>query len=126
MICNLPYVKKIELSGLWDGGHVKINRIDKVDNVGAYVIKYMVADMDDTRLMGEHAYLRSRRLDEPIEYKTWQGDREAWQTLHNALEGMTASYATTYESEQAGKILYRQYNTNRQGAQQEPNGNDYN
>lgn len=114
MICNLPYIKKDELASIWAGGFVKINRIDKVDNVGAYVIKYMTSDMDDRRLCGENAYLHSRGLEKPVELATWrQESAETWQEVHNALENEKPSYVATYESEAAGRCEYRQYNFNR-------------
>lgn len=114
MICNLPYVKKEELASIWAGGFVKVNAIDKVDNVGAYVIKYMTVDMDDKRLAGQNAYLHSRGLDKPVELVTWRQDNaEAWQEIHNALENEKPSYEATYESEVAGRCEYRQFNFNR-------------
>ena len=93
---------------------MKINRIDKVDNVGAYVIKYMTADMDDKRLCGLNAYLHSRGLEEPIELTTWKGDSLEWREVHEFLESKTPSYSAKYESDAAGVIEYTQYNFNRQ------------
>lgn len=114
MICNLPYIKKEELAEIWAGGFIKVNAIDKVDNVGAYVIKYMTVDMDDKRLAGQNAYLHSRGLEKPVELATWRQDNaEAWQEIHNALENEKPSYEATYESEVAGRCEYRQYNFNR-------------
>ena len=114
MICNLPYIKKEELASIWAGGFVKVNAIDKVDNVGAYVIKYMTVDMDDKRLVGQNAYLHSKGLEKPVELATWRQDSiEAWQDIHNALENEKPSYEATYESEVAGRCEYRQYNFNR-------------
>jgi hypothetical protein len=95
---------------------VKINRIDKVDNVGAYVIKYMTADMDDKRLQGLKAYNCSKGLDKPVELKSWaSADVDALYGVKDSLDGKSPSYASTYESENAGKIVYRQYNFNRKG-----------
>lgn len=113
MICNLPYIKKADLQEIWKGGFVKINAIDKVDNVGAYVIKYMCKDTEDKRLCGENAYLHSRGLQEPVEVCTWKGDTDIWRQIHNALQSETPSYFAEYESEYAGHIEYMQYNFNR-------------
>jgi hypothetical protein len=113
VICNLPYLKKSELQEIWGAGFVKINAIDKVDNVGAYVIKYMTADMDDQRLCGLQAYLHSRGLTEPIEITTWRSDPELWRQAHASLQNETPSYSAKYESESAGLIEYEQYNFNR-------------
>lgn len=128
MICDIPYIRKAELAELWGGGYVKINRIDRVDNVGAYVIKYMTIDAGDKRLMGENAYLHSRGLEKPVELTTWrEKDHDEWWSMHDALEKATPSYAGTYESEKAGRVEYRQYNFNRnqdtpgtRGSQEEP------
>lgn len=113
MICNLPFVKKSELQEIWRGGFVKINAIDKVDNVGAYVVKYMCKDTEDERLCGENAYLHSRGLREPVEVCTWKGNSDEWRQIHDTLESETPSYSAKYESEYAGKIEYMQYNFNR-------------
>ena len=113
MICNLPFIKKSELQEIWRGGFVKINRIDKVDNVGAYVIKYMCKDTEDKRLCGENAYMHSKGLREPLEICTWKGDASEWRDVHDALERETPSYSAKYESEHAGVIEYMQYNHNR-------------
>lgn len=114
MICNLPFVEQQHLAKMWGGGFIKINRIDKVDNVGAYVVKYMTTDMDDRRLAAQNAYLHSKGLLKPIEVCTWNADqRHQWQEIHDALEKETPSYAATYESDVAGHVEYRQYNFNR-------------
>ena len=110
MICNLPFVKKKELQEIWGAGFIKINAIDKVDNVGAYVIKYMCKDTEDKRLCGENAYMHSKGLREPLEICTWKGDASEWRDVHDALERETPSYSAKYESEHAGVIEYMQYN----------------
>lgn len=113
MICNLPFVKKSELTDIWAGGYVKINRIDKVDNVGAYVIKYMTSDMDDKRLCGLNAYLHSKGLKEPLELASWKYPAQ-WREEHEKLQKESPSYSAKYESEAAGEIEYFQFNFNRQ------------
>lgn len=113
MICNLPYISKKELSEIWDNGFLKINAIDKVDNVGAYVIKYMNKDIDDDRLQGLKAYNCSQGLTQPYELKSWDArisDDELRKQLYALMNEMPPSYATTYESDNAGKIEYKQFN----------------
>lgn len=113
MICNLPFVKKSELQKIWGNGFVKINAIDKVDNVGAYISKYMAKDLDDTRLQGLKAYQYSRSLRKPVELANWrEGDITALSDCMALMDEKTPSYAATYESERAGHILYAQYNLN--------------
>lgn len=121
MICNLPYIRKSDLAEIWQNGFVKINAIDKVDNVGAYVIKYMTADMDDKRLCGIKAYNRSKGLQEPSEIRSWiEGEYETVKEILAMLKGKTPSYGCEpYESEYAGTIRYSQYNLNRENGQEQ-------
>lgn len=113
-VCNLPYIKKKELAEIWGNGHVYINRIDHVDNVGAYVIKYMITDMDDRRLMGLKAYNCSKGLTAPVELKSWNiDDLDVIKGTLELLKKEMPSYVRAYESENAGNILYQQYNFNR-------------
>jgi hypothetical protein len=121
MICNLPYIKKSELSKIWGHGFVKINAIDKVDNVGAYVIKYMTSDMSDVRLQGENGYLRSTGLEIPSEAKSWRSstEKDAIYEFAEKVKNISPSYAATFESEKAGKIIYQQYNMKRINSQDE-------
>lgn len=114
MICNLPYIKKKELSDIWNNGFVKINAIDKVDNVGAYVVKYMNKDIDDTRLQGLKAYNCSKGLKRPQELKSWVDEHVPYiRQVEKLIEGKSPSYAATYESDKAGTIEYMQFNLKR-------------
>lgn len=115
MICNLPFIKKDQLSHIWGNGFIKINAIDKVDNVGAYVVKYMNKDIDDVRLQGLKAYNASKGLQKPVELKSWSNrDRDCIQQIKDSLQKVSPSYATTYESDNAGHIEFVQYNLQRQ------------
>lgn len=64
---NLPYVEANYLASIWRNGFIKINAISHVDNVGAYVTKYMTKDNDDERLRGKKSYFTSRGLNKPVE-----------------------------------------------------------
>lgn len=120
MICNLPYIKKSQLSDIWAGGFVKINKIDKVDNVGAYVVKYMNKDIEDERLRGENAYLHSKGLDKPLQFRSWKrSDSESLYAIEDLIKEMEPTYSHKYESSQAGEITYCQYNLHRENGQGE-------
>lgn len=111
VLMNVPYIRKSVLSNIWDFGFIKINAIDKVTNIGAYVSKYMNKDLDDVRLMGENAFLHSRNLLRPIELANWRrSDDVALYEVHEWLDKKSPSYSAKYESENAGKIVYLQYN----------------
>jgi len=105
---NLPYVKNKELRAIWRNGYVKINKIDNVDNVGAYVCKYMTKDKDDPRLLGQKMYFSSRGLKKPVEIKK----EEEVDNLAVALPPSALTYETTFENEH-NTIVYKQYNMKR-------------
>lgn len=115
MICNMPYTKHKILETWWhsvvgkDQGTVCIEDISQVDNVGAYIIKYMTKDTDDPRLRGNLAYLSSRNLDRP---KVLYG-KEA-EIVAEAVSGQKKEvFANSYISEYQGNVTYKEYNLNR-------------
>lgn len=103
---NLPYLRADRLADIWGNGFVKINKIDDVDNVGAYVTKYMNKAADDPRLMGRKSYFNSRYLVNASEIT----DRERIEAVAAALPPETLKYSSTFENEHLGAISYRQYN----------------
>lgn len=98
---NLPYMKSKDLSETWKNGFVKINRIDRCDNVGAYICKYMTKD--NKELVGQKSYFTSRNLKKPVEIK--DGDT----AFADALPPLALTFETTFENEY-NKIGYKQYN----------------
>lgn len=115
VIMEVPFIKKSELARIWGGGFVKINAIDKVDNLGAYVVKYMNKDIDDKRLQGLKAYGHSRNLEQPNEFKSWdvQDKSDVEAVLEKLQSSYMPCYQKSYETEKCGLIIYRQYNLNR-------------
>ena len=105
---NLPYIKNKVLADIWGNGHVKINKIDNVDNVGAYVCKYMTKDGDDERLHGQKMYFSSRGLKKPLEIKK----EEEVDNLAVALPPSALTFEKVFQSEY-NSVHYRQYNINR-------------
>lgn len=67
VLSNIPYIPQRDLQDLWGHGFVFINAINHVDNIGAYIVKYMTKVTTDTRLQGLKAYLCSRNLIRPEE-----------------------------------------------------------
>lgn len=105
---DLPYIKQKEIQDeVWGHGFVSVNRIRHVDNLGAYVVKYMTKDLMDERLFRNMTYLCSKGLNRPVEYRGQEADR-LLQALE--LEKKKEVYANSYESEYLGKIVYKEYN----------------
>jgi len=116
LISGLPYVPKSQLQAIWGHGFVQINEITHVDNLGAYVIKYMNKNMFDVRLQGLNAYLYSRKMVKSTILRSWNKDdskkmidivSDIKQSKKNAV------YSSQYNSVNLGLVSYSQYNLNR-------------
>lgn len=121
MICNLPYIAKSILAQIWAQGFVKINDIDKVDNLGAYVTKYMSKELKvnsqetiDKRLQRLKAYNCSKGLKRPTVLRSWvPEENELIRQIEVAIKEKSPVYCSEYTSEKCGKVSYKQYNNNR-------------
>ncbi len=106
---NLPYTKADVIEEVWGNGFIKINKIDDIDNVGAYVCKYLTKGQDDERLRGRKCYFNSRGLFKPVVIE----DKKKIETIKKSLSDEFMTVSTQYENEHLGKISYRQYNMKR-------------
>lgn len=104
---NMPFVRVNKLQEIWGNGFVKINAIDKVDNVGAYITKYMTKDNDDSRLQDEKCYFNSRDLKEP----TIIDDTKEAEKVRTSLPLENLVYSCEFENEHTGLIKYHQFNS---------------
>lgn len=109
MLCNLPYIPAKKLAELWGNGYIKINKIETVDNVGSYVVKYMGKDFKDDRLKGRKRYNRSRNLVEPKEIT----EKEKVTELVAQLPVDKKVFEKTFDNEFVGSVHYQQFNLNR-------------
>ena len=112
---NLPYIPVRKLADIWGQGFVKINAIDDVDNVGAYVAAYVGNERD-----GEHNGNGGRFVD--IRYFNQKRYFKSKGLLHSDVFTCKESlpyvpvapiYEVTFENEYTGKVFYRQYNLNK-------------
>jgi hypothetical protein len=106
---GLPYIHYDVLAEIWGHGFIGINRIDHVDNVGAYIRKYMAQELDDKRLMGKKAHEGSRGLVRPYEA---YGDEAVELIEAYQLDQKKWVFRNSYESEHQGFTEYYEYNLN--------------
>ena len=113
IIYNMPYVKANDIANVWGNGFIKINKIDDIDNVGAYVSEYLGQaekgqghDIEDDRLRGKKSYFSSKGLFKPIEIT----DKKIVEQVAFALPLENLTYSATFENEYLGNITYKQYN----------------
>lgn len=109
LLCNLAFMRKKKLEDIWGQGFVDIKRIDRVDNIGAYMTKYMSKSLGDKRLEGRKSFFKSQNLNDPIEIKQ---ENHVLAEIKKIPEGVEPFEVET-ESEHLGKIIYRQYNLNK-------------
>lgn len=105
LLMNCPYIENRELARLWGHGFVKINAIDKVDNIGAYITKYMTKDGLDERLAGQKSYFMSHNLKAP-EIAT---DSEIIEEVLADMDVKRVACLSSFDSEYYGTIRYTQY-----------------
>lgn len=104
---NLPYIQNKDLSSIWKNGFIKINRIDRVKNVGAYICKYMTKDNKD--LVGQKCYFTSRGLKKPVEIK----EESRVTSLASSLPASLLTYENIFINDY-NTIVYKQYNISNQ------------
>lgn len=117
VLLNIPYIPQKDLQDLWGNGFVFINAIDHVDNIGAYILKYITKNNNDLRLQGQKAYLTSRNLKHPESvlnhnlkdfYKL-----ESMVIAKYHLNDLKPIYEVNYHTDILGDCEYKQYNLER-------------
>lgn len=101
-LINLKYIPQQELITIWQNGGVDVRKVEKVDNLGAYLSIYLTKENSE-RLMGKKAYLSSRNLDKP----------ETYYTDSIELDELTLVYQKRYSTEFNGICHYKEFNCNR-------------
>lgn len=118
VLSNIPYIPQRELQDLWGLGFVFINAITHVDNIGAYIVKYMTKDNKDERLQGLKAYLFSRNLKRPetiVNHNLEDFDKiEDKLYVKYNLDTLKPIYEVSYDTDFLGSCLYKQYNLKRE------------
>ena len=95
---------------VWKHGFVDIKAIGHVDNVGAYLIKYMTKNLSVELYSNKKLYLCSRGLKRPLEYK---GEEAEALIKFYEIQKQKEVFTNSYESEYLGKITYNEYNLER-------------
>jgi len=110
-LTDLPYVKQSLVQEIWANGFVSGNRIKHVDNLGAYLVKYMTKDLSDPRMFGNKTYQCSKGLQRPEEFRGLEAEKViAALDLGQKKEVFTSSYPSEY----LGLIRYKEYNLSRE------------
>lgn len=95
---------------VWKHGFVDIKQLDHVDNVGAYIIKYMTKNVAIEFFKGKKVYLCSKGLERPFIYRGKEADLII---KMYELDTKKEVFTNSYESEYLGQIVYSEYNLKR-------------
>lgn len=117
MLSNFGYIEQSDLEKIWNNGFVWIrdlltaNKGNPVDNVGAYIVKYMNKNIIDKRLIGKKAYFTSKNLVRPeIIYE----DMRLIDCLRKYnLDSDNLFYENKFMSKENGEVLYYEFNKKR-------------
>ncbi|RFB28242.1 protein Rep [Brevibacillus sp. VP] len=114
IMSDLPYIPKKKLREIWGHGYVKINAIDHVDNVGAYISKYMTKAEADIRMIQKKCYTTSRNMIKPtVLTNPWEIAtfiRENGLKIDDSVEDKKRVFTSSYTSEHYGKIIDIEFN----------------
>jgi len=66
LLTNIPYIKNDDLASLWGVGFAWLRKIDNIDNLGAYVCKYLGKANFDKRYFKKKKFFYSLNLLKPI------------------------------------------------------------
>ncbi|MBP7845880.1 MAG: hypothetical protein KA007_00385 [Candidatus Pacebacteria bacterium] len=105
LLCDMPFIHYSVIHETWGHGNIDIKTLKDVDNIGAYVCKYLSKDMFDERTFGKKKYFRSQTLTDPIEILGWL----ATKFIERFLSLLTPTFEKTFESEWVGEVEYKAY-----------------
>ncbi len=117
MLSDFGYIEHSDLEKLWGNGFVWIkdlltgNNGKPVDNVGAYIVKYMNKNNIDKRLMGKKAYFTSRNLVRPEIVYEDIGLDECFEKYDINKNHMV--YNNSFMSKENGLVDYFEFNKKR-------------
>lgn len=70
LLFDAPYIDFQLIQNKWENGFISINKCDDIDNMGAYLCKYMTKEKNDSRLSGKKRYFASyKTLKKPEIYE---------------------------------------------------------
>lgn len=118
VLLDIPYIPQKDLQELWGNGFVFINAVSHVDNIGAYICKYMSKEGADERLRNRRAYLKSNNLIKPE--KIINHDLKDFYKLEKKLinkynlNQKKPVFVSTFDTDILGSCKYIQYNLKRE------------
>lgn len=110
LLCNLPFIEKKELEGIWGNGFAFIRKVDSIDNLGAYVCKYLGKANFDKRYFKKNKFFYSQNLLRPLVVDNLEQIISIIQNLPiNTLNFCQKVFSAEFLTKFLGMIKYNQY-----------------
>ena len=106
LLCNLPYIEMDGLEYIWSHGVVNIRKISEVNNLGAYMSKYLSKELFDGKMFNKKKFFRSQTLRQSIELLGWY----AMLFADKFLSLIKPVFEKVFVSEWTGEVKYKAYN----------------
>jgi hypothetical protein len=109
ILFDVPKIPLRALNKIWGHGFVKINKIKDIDNVGAYVCKYLSKDLDSDEKKSSRRYTTSRGLEQPEIICNTNSvlDRKIAEIVTSNSDYIT--YENSIQTEHYDQINYKQF-----------------
>lgn len=105
LLSNLHYTPNKQIAEIWGQGFIKINRIDKLTNVGAYICKYLSKEMCDKRLFHKKKFFYSQGLNSPFELTGYP----ALNYFEAYVKNSEPVFEKEFNNEYLGRVSYMAY-----------------
>jgi hypothetical protein len=105
VLYNLPFVPIREIQEIWSNGITHIEKIEQVDNVGAYICKYLTKETANS-FKGKKCYFNSRGLKKSKEIRN---EKEVDKYCEYLSTSKRLKYQYSFTNDYTGKIQYKQY-----------------
>jgi len=97
ILLNVPYLPQDKIYSCWGKGFIKINRIDRINNVGVYMSKYLSKSPSS---FNKKSYLSSQGLNFPIIDYNESSNR----VIYNAIPSRCCIARGSYKTEFQGLV----------------------
>jgi hypothetical protein len=105
LLCEMTFIHYREITEIWGQGNIDIKALNDVDNIGAYVCKYLSKDMFDERTFGKKKFFRSQTLLNPVEILGYW----AIKFIEKFCSVLTPVFEKVFKSKWVGEIEYFAY-----------------
>lgn len=109
LLCNIPFINKLDLEKIWGNGYVFIRKIDSIDNLGAYICKYLGKANFDTRYFKKNKFFYSQNLIKPLIIDKIDTIKSI---LLNIPKTCSQVFSSFFDTKYLGRIDYLQYKMN--------------